>query len=70
MQSVSEQAIRRRAATRGYLVRKSRSRNPDAPGYGGFMLVEASRNLAVLGTTHFAYSADLEEIGDFLTDDD
>ena len=68
MYSMNEQAIRGRAARNGYIVRKSRSRNPSAPGFGGFMLVDSATNVAVCGTTPFSFSADLEDIAGYLDD--
>ena len=68
MQNLSEQKIRRLAKREGYVLRKSRRRDPDSIEYGGYMLIDPDTNFAVLGTGPFLYSADLEEIGDWLLD--
>ena len=61
-----EARMRRLATRRGYILRKSRTRNPDAIDYGGYMLVTAERNLSVLGTAPFAFSASLDTVAAFL----
>lgn len=58
--------IRRRAARRGLRVVKSRSRTFDCPSYGGFMVVDPTDSVVVLGSEGFAYSAGLDEIELFL----
>lgn len=63
---ITEEAVRRLARREGYVVRKSRSRDPNALGFGGFMLIDPSTNFAMVGQTPFVYSADLEEIRDWL----
>lgn len=64
---MSENAVRRLAKRRGCTVRKSRARNPDAIEYGGFMLVDSETNGVILGGSPFAYSADLQDVSDYLT---
>ena len=46
---------------------KSRRRDPRAVDYGGYMLIEAHRNVVVLGATSFAYSATLDDVEAYLT---
>ncbi len=65
--NITEANVRRLAAREGYLLRKSRSRTPQDPNYGGYMLIEPERNFAVLGVHPWPFSADLEEIHDWLT---
>lgn len=68
MQNLSEQNIRRLAKREGYSLHKSRCRNPDQPGYGGYMLTDSTTSVVMLGGgPAFPYSADLEEISDWLT---
>ena len=67
MQTISESGVRRLARREGYLVRKSRSRDPDAIGYGAFMLIDRDTGGAILGGYPFQYTADLEEIREYLT---
>jgi hypothetical protein len=65
---MTESAIRRRAATAGYTVYKSRRRRRFTPdNQGGYMLLDASGNVGagmVLGK-HF--DATLEEIARFIS---
>lgn len=63
---MTEQAVRRLARREGYVLRKSRSRDPDNPSYGGYLLIEPERNLLMLGGGAFNYSADLDEVVDWL----
>src|SRR5579859_2201461 len=63
---VKENRLRRIAERRGLRLEKSRRRDQRAPDYNGFMLVDAYKNTVVLGATHFAYSASLEDVEAFL----
>jgi hypothetical protein len=47
---------------------KSRRRDPHAPDFGGWM-VKDDTNTALLGATPTAYSATLDEVESFLTDE-
>lgn len=57
-----EHQIRKLAARRGYLVRRSR-RRPNADNFGEFRLVDAARQAVVLGPK---FEASLDEIEDYL----
>lgn len=59
---VRENRIRRMAERQGLLLQKSKRRDPKAIDYGGYMLVDARTNSVVLGSTSFAFSADLDEV--------
>ena len=63
---LSDQSVRRLANRGGYVLNKSRSRDPNVPSYRRYMLIDAERNFGVPGGHLFAYSADLEEIRDWL----
>jgi hypothetical protein len=63
---VKENRLRRIAERRGYRLEKSRRRDPHAPDFGGFMLIEAEKNYVVVGGHPFAYSASLEDVEDWL----
>jgi hypothetical protein len=63
MNSVTESAVRRRAKARGYYVCKSRDRSTHFDNHGEYMLVEAYRNLVVLGVR---FDASLTEISHYL----
>jgi hypothetical protein len=57
------------AERQGYLLRKSRRRDPRALDYDGYMLVEPVRNVGVLGYSPHAFSATLDDVEAFLTND-
>jgi hypothetical protein len=63
MQSVTESAVRRRAKARGYYVCKSRDRSTHYDNQGEYQLIEAYRNLVILGVR---FDASLKEISDYL----
>lgn len=65
-----EARLRQRAHTRGYHIVKSRVRNPEDPTYGGYMLVESYSNRVELGGYGNGYTATLDDIEEFLKDDD
>lgn len=62
---VRENRLRRTATRRGFRLEKSRGRDPRAPNYGGFMLANMW-NMAVVGAHPSGYSANLDEIEEFL----
>ena len=62
-QSMTESAIRSRAKTRGYWVRKSRQRSTHGDNHGEFMLMNPYRNCIVLGER---FNASLEDISEYL----
>jgi hypothetical protein len=65
IEGLSESAVRAKARRRGYLVWKSRQRNnvPNCDNFGDYMLVEARRNLCILGPR---FNATLADIAAFL----
>lgn len=65
---LSESTLRRRADRAGYSLKKNRSRSPDHPSYGGYQLVCHERGFVECGYGPFGYSADLQEIAEFLRD--
>ncbi len=62
---VRENRVRRIAKRRGYVVQKSRRRDPYAHDYGGFIISEAARNIVVAGHSPNAYSLTLEDVEEF-----
>ena len=64
--SFSESAVRRRAITRGFLLKKSRQRQLHLDNYGEYMLVDFN-NWVMFGER---YDATLEQIDDFLSRQD
>ena len=65
---VRENRLRRMAERRGYILKRSRRRDPQAIDYGGYMLVEATRNFAVVGSDVYAFSATLDDIEQFFSE--
>lgn len=62
-----EARIRRAASKSNLIVRKSRYRHPELKAFmGGYMLVDAADNAAVLGAHPNAYSANLDDIEAYL----
>ena len=55
-----ERRVRRLARNAGLLLRKSRCRNSEAPGFGGFVLVNPALNGIVAGGGPYAFSLSLE----------
>jgi hypothetical protein len=41
---------------------KSRSRNPDAINFGGFMIIEPTRGVVLAGDSPHPYSLSLEDV--------
>ncbi|GAC1688194.1 MAG: hypothetical protein PVS2B2_26960 [Candidatus Acidiferrum sp.] len=66
--NISESKMRLLAAREGYVLRKSRCRITDDPRYGGYMVIEPTRNFAVLGINPWPFSASLEEACDWLSE--
>jgi hypothetical protein len=63
----NESAIRRKAKRYGYFVRKSRERTFHSNNLGEFMLLDVQHNMPILG---WDYGASLEDIADFLSDEE
>jgi hypothetical protein len=61
METPNEKTIRAKARRRGYYVTKSRQRAhvPNIDNHGAYMLIEADRNLVVLGERYDATLAGL-----------
>ena len=54
------------AERQGAILRKSRTRDPRALDYEGYMLVYEATNALILGGEPFAYSATLDEVEEWL----
>ena len=57
-----EAKARRLATSQDLRLMKCRTRNPEAPNFGGFMLIEPMRNLAIAGTDPWPYSLSLADV--------
>ncbi|WP_257541020.1 hypothetical protein [Sphingobium sp. CFD-1] len=65
-EKVRENRLRRIAERRGMILSKSRRRDPKAIDYGGYMLIDATSNAAIMGSDSFAFSASLDDIENWL----
>lgn len=67
-EKIRENKLRRMAQRQGYLLRKSRSRDPWALGYGRYWVVEPSRNIPVGGSFHPGWAQwDMDDVEGWLT---
>lgn len=66
---VRENRLRRMAERRGIRIEKSRRRDPKALDFGGYMLIDAATNGAIMGASPYAYSASLDEVEQWLDGD-
>ena len=63
-----EDRLRRIAERHGLRLEKSPRGDKDAIDFGGFMLIDAYKNIVVLGAQNFAYSATIEDVEAFLNE--
>ena len=69
-QKILEDRLRRAARQQGLQLVKSRRRNPEACGYGRYMLIDLTQNIIVYGTEDSREpTATLGEIEDYLKGD-
>lgn len=64
---IHENRLRRMADRQGLALVKSRRRDPRALGYGGYMLVDTSTNVAVAGELDSHRALTLDEVEEYLT---
>jgi len=57
-----ENRVRRALKRDGYLLQKSRKRDPNSLEFGGYMVIDADRNYVVFGSDGWAFSASLEDV--------
>jgi hypothetical protein len=62
-----EARLRRMAARQGLILHKSRRRDPNAIGYGGYMLVNAEMNAVVHGELDSFNALSLDDVEAWLT---
>lgn len=63
---VRENRLRRMAERQGYMLQKSRRRDPRAIDYGGYMIVDPNANAIVAGGEMNGYSMSLDEVQTWL----
>jgi hypothetical protein len=66
-EKVRENRIRRMAARQGFVLNKSRRRDPMALDFGGYMLVDLYDNFVVAGADPIPYSLSLDDAEAWLT---
>lgn len=64
-----EARLRRTAHRNGYMLQKSRTRDPWIPGYGCYRIVDTATNLLAAGGAGNGYSMTLEEVEVWFIDD-
>lgn len=62
-----EARLRRRASRQGLVISKSRSRIPDDPSFGGYMVIDAVVGMCVAGGSPVPFMLDLDAVEQFLT---
>lgn len=61
-----EAHLRKTLRNSGYSLKKTPARHKSRELHGvGYMVIEDSRNLCVLGSTHWPYDASLDEVEEF-----
>lgn len=68
-QTAVERRLRRLAQRRGWSLLVAQKRNPKIEAHGGYMLRDDESFAIVFGNKSYDFSASLEEIEAFLTDD-
>ncbi|MDF2809899.1 MAG: hypothetical protein K0S56_930 [Microvirga sp.] len=63
---VKENRLRLTAERRGFKLKRSRRRDPQAVDFGGYMLVDIRADTVVLGGGVFSFQASLEEVEAYL----
>lgn len=63
---VRENRLRAAAERQGYVLRKSRRRDPRANDYGLYAIVEATRGARLPGATH-TYDMKIDDVEEWLT---
>ncbi len=61
-----EHQLSRMARRQGLCLHKNNCRDPKVPSFGGYLLIDPSKDMVVAGDSPFPYSADLDEIENFL----
>jgi len=57
-----EARLRRIARTMGFLIQKSRRRNPNAADYQGYFIYDGWTNTVIRGDSPFTYSLDIDDV--------
>jgi hypothetical protein len=65
-EKVRENQLRRKAVRMGVVVKKSRRRDPQAPHYGTYAIVDPNRNSLLAGDAQTGYGMSLDEVESWL----
>jgi hypothetical protein len=68
-QKVHEARVRRMIDRQGYLLEKSRRRDPRAVGYGNYRIVDPTTNTVVAGAGRAGYAMSLDEAEAWATEE-
>ena len=62
---VRENRMRRKLARMGYRLSRSGARDPKAYNFGGYMILDAWRNVPLAGAQPYQYSMSLDDVEKF-----
>ena len=68
-EKVRENRVRRKLDRMGYRLTKSGRRDPKAVDFGGYMIVDAWRNVPMAGAQPYQYSMSLEDVEKFIEEE-
>lgn len=66
IEKAQESRLRRKLKSMGYRLMKNRSRDPQAAGYGGYMIVEDQSNAVMAGAHPYEYCFSLDDVKEFI----
>jgi hypothetical protein len=69
-EDVREARLRRMLQRRGFVLQKSRARDPGAVTYGGYQIVDTNVGGVVGGEGSFGYAFDLDEVAAWIVEHD
>lgn len=69
-EKVRENRLRAAARRQGYQIVKSRRRDPRAPDYGGYMIVNPHNNSAEVGGMGDSFQMTIDDVEKWLTSDE
>ena len=61
-----EVQLHRLAKRKGLSLQKNRCKDSKMPSFGGYLLIDPSRDMVVIGDSPFPYCANLDEIENYL----
>jgi len=61
-EKVRENKIRRKLKRMGFILKKSRARDPQARGYGGYAIIDEDLGIIVAGATRWVFDMSLDDV--------